>query len=184
MNISFLTAAIAAVALSACVATEIPDQQKTYDPQTDARLRVYGQNGRPTTMKVIVNNRTQKISVGGGLGQAFGSMLGVKGNESIGMPATELSKDPSAHSKLLSRIFFKEFIIPADKPVIVSNHIASLAGAHAATYNASNINNTRIIGTDGCSSNTVTFTPEAGKDYEVAPISSNRTCGVTVYEIH
>ncbi|OSI14731.1 hypothetical protein BWD09_09855 [Neisseria dentiae] len=41
-----------------------------------------------------------------------------------------------------------------------------------------------FLGENGCTGNTITFTPEAGKDYEVAPISTGRNCGVSVYEIH
>lgn len=185
MKSSLLTAIFATAVLSGCMTTELSTAQRPYDPSQDARVHVYGQNGRPATLTVNINGRVEKITVGGSMGQAFGSMLGVKGNESIGMPATELSKNPSAHSKILSGIFFKEFIVPAGKPVTVKNSIASISNMNAAAYNANNTNSKIIaLGNDGCSGQAVTFTPEAGKDYEVAPISTGRHCGVSVYEIN
>lgn len=171
-----------AVLLSACMATDLPNKNKTYNPQTDARVRIFGQNGRPSTMQLTLNGKTEKVTVGGGVGQAFSSMFGVKDNESIGMPTTEFSKNPSAHSTLLSSIFFKEFIVPANTKIIVNNSILSVPNIHNATYGN---NHVRVIskGAQACSGNAVSFTAVAGKDYEVTPISSDRTCGVTVYEI-
>ena len=42
-------------------------------------------NGRYTEMEVKQNGKTEKVNVGGGWGQSFGSMLYLKGNESLGM---------------------------------------------------------------------------------------------------
>lgn len=173
--------ALSTLSLSACIATELSTQNKAYDKTQDARVRLYGQNGRASGMEVEINGRQETITVGGGLGQAFSSMLGAKGNESIGMPETPLSKDPSAHSKILSGIFFKEFVVPAGKAVKVNNSINNLTNMlHNETLYAKT---TIITQVKGCVGNVVTFVPEAGKDYEVAPISSGRQCGVTVYEI-
>ncbi|MGX2967627.1 hypothetical protein ACWIW6_06180 [Ursidibacter sp. B-7004-1] len=169
--------------LSGCVATEISTQGKKYDAQTDSRIRIYGQNGRPSSMIVEIDGKKEKISIGGGLGQAFSSMVGAKDNESIGMPETILSKDPSAHSKLLSGIFFKEFIIPAGKEIEVTNSILGSTNKVESTDNITGVKTTTITTVKGCTGNIVKFVPEAGKDYEVAPISSDRKCGVTVYEI-
>ncbi|MDO5686563.1 MAG: hypothetical protein Q4G42_04130 [Neisseria sp.] len=175
---------MAAAALSGCIATELSTAQKIYNPETDARVRLYGQNGRPAMMVVEHNGSSEKITVGGGMGQAFGSMLGVKGNESIGMPDSPLSSDPSGHSKLLSRAFFKEFIVPAGSKVTVNNSIHNLHGAHAAAAQA----NGMIVRYNGssvtCESEKIVFTPAAGKDYEVAPVSTDRRCGVTLFQLN
>lgn len=173
--------ALSVLTLSSCVATELSTQTKEYNNSQDARIRLYGQNGRPASMEIEINGKTEKITVGGSLGQAFGSMLGAKGNESIGMPETELSKNPSSHSKLLSGIFFKEFIIPAGKEVKVTNSINSLT--NIAEHSTLTTKTTTITTLKGCNGKVVTFIAEAGKDYEVVPISSSRECGVTVYEI-
>lgn len=171
--------ALAAAVLTACHATELSTAKQAYNAETQARVRVYGQNGRPATLTLAVNGKMEKITVGGGAGQAFSSMLGVKSNESIGMPETPLSKNPSAHSKLLSGIFFKEFAVPAGSPITVQNHISVPQNPLPQTGGI----HFRIVSPANCSSKTVTFTPQAGKDYEVAPASSSRSCGVTVYEI-
>lgn len=172
---------LSVLAVSACVSTELSTQNKVYNNLQDARIRLYGQNRRPSSMEIEINGKTEKITVGGGFGQALGSMLGVKGNESIGMPETEFSKDPSAHSKLLSAIFFKEFVIPAGKEVKVTNSIHDVT--NMGEYYTSTHRITTTTTFKGCNGDVITFIAEAGKDYEVAPISSNRECGVTVYEI-
>ena len=115
------------LSLTACVSTELSNQNQPYDASKDARIRLYGQNGRPSYLTVNIDGKKEKVTIGGGLGQAFSSMVGAKSNESIGMPATELSKDPSAHSKFLSGIFFKEFVIPANSEVTVQNEIIPLS---------------------------------------------------------
>lgn len=167
--------------LTACVSTELSTQNATYDANKDARIRLYGQNGRPSLLVVNVDGKKEKVTVGGGLGQAFSSMVGMKDNESIGMPETELSKNPSAHSKLLSSVFFKEFVIPAGSEVSVTNEIIAMDSHHTHYTTTEKI--TTVIKGKGCTGKTITFEPEAGKDYEVAPISSDRQCGVTLYEI-
>ena len=103
----------AALLLSGCVNTELSNAGKAYNPQTDARIRLYGQNGRYTEMEVKQDGKTEKVNVGGGLGQSFGSMLYLKGNESLGMPDSEASKKPRQFNNIGSSTFFKEFVIPA-----------------------------------------------------------------------
>ncbi|WP_439241130.1 hypothetical protein [Lonepinella sp. BR2474] len=179
-----LTAVV--TALSGCVSTELSTQTQSYDASQNARIRLYGQNGKPSTLEVVINGKTEKISVGGGFGQALSSMVGAKGNESIGMPDTPLSKNPSAYDKgLVSSIFFKEFVIPVGKTT-VNNSITPMTNTSIG-YNTgldgSITKTTTIMTTVGCTGNSVTFNAEAGKDYEVAPFTSGSDCGVTVYEI-
>lgn len=169
------------LSLTACVSTELSNQNQPYDASKDARIRLYGQNGRPSYLTVNIDGKKEKVTIGGGLGQAFSSMVGAKSNESIGMPATELSKDPSAHSKFLSGIFFKEFVIPANSEVTVQNKIIQLDHSH--THYTATEKITTIIKGKSCKGNMISFIPEAGKNYEVAPISSDRECGVSLYEI-
>ncbi|VEH66525.1 Uncharacterised protein [Rodentibacter pneumotropicus] len=63
----------------------------------------------------------------------------------------------------------------------VTNEIIPMDSTH--THYTATEKITTVIKGKSCKGNIVTFTPEAGKDYEVAPISSDRECGVTVYEI-
>lgn len=166
--------------LTGCMATELSTQGKPYNPTQEARIRLYGQNGKQSTMEVTIKGVKEKITVGGSFGQALSSMIGTKGNESIGMPETVLSRNPSAHSKILSSIFFKEFVIPAGLPVTVNNGISDLVNQqnYVGGYYKSIVTTAK-----GCEGDAVTFTPEAGKDYEVVPISPGANCGVTIYEI-
>ena len=174
------------MSLTGCLGTELSTSNKPYNPQSDARIRLYGQNGRYSTMSLMINGKKEEITVGGGLKQAFSSMVGTKENESIGMPATPLSKDPSAHSKLLSAVFFKEFVIPANGVITVNNIISAPQNPSLnseftkffSEYITIDVNTVK-----NCSGNEISFIPQAGKDYEVAPVSSGKNCGVTVYEI-
>ena len=54
----------AVLLLSGCVNTELSNAGKAYNPQTDARIRLYGQNGRYTEMEVKQNGKTEKVNVG------------------------------------------------------------------------------------------------------------------------
>lgn len=167
--------------LTSCVNTELSTAGKQYNPETDARIRLFGQNGRPTVLTVDIDGKKEKITVGGGAGQAFSSMLGVKGNESIGMPETELSKNPSILNGVLSSSFFKEFVIPAGKEVTINNSITPVT--HSFKSYTPTLITTTTTTFKGCSGNEIKFIPEAGKDYESAPLNLTKGCGVDVYEI-
>ena len=95
----------AALLLSGCVNTELSNAGKTYNPQTDARIRLYGQNGRYTEMEVKQDGKTEKVNVGGSIGQSFSSLLYLKGNESIGMPSSSASMNPSQFNEIGSGTF-------------------------------------------------------------------------------
>ncbi|KAE9529922.1 MULTISPECIES: hypothetical protein [Testudinibacter] len=165
--------------LTGCVNTELSTKDKVYNPENEARIRLYGQNGRPTIMAISIDGKKETVNVGGSLGQAFSSFIGTKGNESIGMPESELSKDPSKLSGIISGAFFKEFVIPAGSEVTVNNSIMGNQHKHHDPI----FNHTVIVTFKGCTGKKVIFTPEAGKDYEVAPIGLTTGCSVTVYEI-
>lgn len=168
-----------ALIMAGCASTELSTQDVTYDSTTQSRIRLYGQNGRPTIMTVEINGKTEEVNVGGGVGQAFASLAGVKGNESIGMPETEFSKNPGQFSTIGSKAFFKEFIVPANSKIMVRNtiqtppHIKSISTDGTQTYVIYN-----------CSGNEITLSTKAGKDYEVLPSASTAECGVTISEIN
>ena len=162
----------------ACTNTELSTHSSGYNPDKHSRVRVYGQNGRPAEMFVTIEGKTEKVNVGGSLGQAFSSFIGTKDNESIGIPETEFSKDPSQFGGFLSKAFFKEFVVPAGMEIKVKNSILGTQHRHEDKV----FNRTVIYNFKGCSGDMVTFIPQAGKDYEVVPFPS-KDCGVTVYEI-
>lgn len=174
-----LTLSIALLSLVGCVNTELSTNQTQYNTENQARIRLFGQNGRPTGMEVKLNGKSEKISVGGGMGQAFSSLVGLKDNESIGMPESQFSKNPSQFSNIGSTPFFKEFIIPANAEITVNNAIRT------PTHTITNATG-KIIGSSYryCNGDKITFVSQAGKDYEIVPSASTEKCGVTIYELN
>ena len=53
----------AVLLLSGCVNTGAIKCRKSLIPQTDARIRLYGQNGRYTEMEVKQDGKTEKVNV-------------------------------------------------------------------------------------------------------------------------
>lgn len=174
-----LSLSIAVLILVGCVNTELSTNQTQYNKENQARIRLFGQNGRPTVMEINFNGKKEKVSVGGGIGQAFSSLVGLKDNESIGMQETQFSKNPGQFSNIGSTPFFKEFIIPANSEITVNNSI--MTPPHRFENRA-----TKTVTTSysSCSGDKVIFTAKAGKDYEVVPSASTQECGVTLYELN
>ena len=63
-------------------------------------------------MEVKQNGKTEKVNVGGSLGQSFSSLLYLKGNESIGMPSSSASMNPSQFNEIGSGTFFEGIYNP------------------------------------------------------------------------
>ena len=168
--------------ITAACSSPAPVVQKTadYNPNTQARIRIYGQNQKPSTVGAGIDcnagQKGQKFSTGGSLGEAFGSMAGTVKSQSIGIASTENSKQLGERNGLLSRAFFREFVIPAGKVANVQTFYVGLT----------NVNNTPTHVTTmregSCQSKKGSFVPQAGKDYEVIGIDG-RACGVAVYEV-
>ncbi|MDO4224099.1 MAG: hypothetical protein Q4D05_08785 [Acinetobacter sp.] len=148
-----------------------------YSPETQSRIRIYGQNQKPTILHFEQDGKTKKINLGGSLGSAFGSFVGVAKNKSIGIPATEHSQNVQQKNGFLSKMTYQEFVIPANKAVKVRTAFQGL----------SNVNHAEKITTihyqGSCQSDTLHFTPKAGKDYEVIP-SASGCAGADLLEIH
>ncbi|WP_443090881.1 hypothetical protein ACTUM7_06855 [Basfia succiniciproducens] len=175
-----LSLALSILLLAGCMGTELSTKDKTYNASTDARIRIFGQNGRPSTLTIEHNGNKEKITIGGGVGQAFSSLVGAKGNESIGMPESVYSKDPSQFSNIGSTPFFKEFIIPANAKVNVKNEIMS--APHVFKDVTTGKTTTTYYKCSG--GKEISFVAEAGKNYEVIPSSSTNECGVTLNELN
>jgi len=118
-----------------------------------ARIRLFGQNG--IMVKLYRNGAHDKDDVevvSGGLGSAFASFTRTASNQSIGMPETPNVKNLSKRDGILSKAYFREYVIKAGQPVALS---MSFRSNPSGTYAYC-----RIIER--------TFVPEAGKDYEAA----------------
>lgn len=166
----------AAALLNACSsAPKVTSITSQYQAQTEARLRLYGQNGNPTVINYTYQGKKTQINVGGSLGDAFSSFIGTKNSESIGMPSTEITDKLGSKNGILSRAFFREVVVPAN----------TLINIEAAVIPLTNIeNNPRtgirtITSSTGCNSE-YNFTPKSGLDYEV----TSNGCTVVIYQIY
>ncbi|WP_165009424.1 hypothetical protein [Neisseria yangbaofengii] len=174
--------ALSAVFFTAACSSPAPVLQKTadYNPQTQARIRIYGQNQKPSTVEAGIDcnsgRKGQKFSTGGSLGEAFGSLTGTVKSQSIGIAPTETSKRLGEKNGILSRAFFREFVIPAGKAANVQAFYVGLTNVNETPTHV-------IIMKEGsCQSKKGSFVPQAGKDYEVIGVDG-RACGVAVYEV-
>lgn len=165
------------VFLTACQSTTVTSTDH-YDPQHHARIRLYGQNQKPTIMEYDINNKPVRKNVGGTFGDAFSSFAGSTKNISLGMPETAMINEMRQYDGILSKVFYREFAVPAGVSVRVHNAFMGML-----YYTASPLNNWDFVRKVSCKSNTVTFTPQAGKDYEVVPAHNSATCGVAVLQV-
>lgn len=179
-NQKFLLTAAATLLLTACVTTHPPAISQQYDPSNSARIRLFGQNGKPTSMTVEVSQgETVEVNVGGSMGDAFSSFFGTVKNESIGISETENTKNIQQNSNLLSKVFYREFVIPAGRELQVRNSSITLGNF----FHNPDGSIKRIENQERCSSQIVSFVPEPGKDYEVGSYRNGRECSVMVFEI-
>lgn len=175
-----LAAAAVALLLSACATTHLPAISQQYDPSNSARIRLFGQNGKASFMTVEVSQgKTIEVTVGGSTGDVFSSFLGTTKNESIGISETENTKSIQQSGNLLSKVFYREFVIPAGREVQVRNEFNGLANFHYSPDGSI----TMTQKPESCSSQIVSFVPEPGKDYEVGSYKNGRQCSVMVFEI-
>ena len=180
MSRKALIATSVLVMLSACATTQMPATSQHYDPSDSARIRLFGQNGTPSIMTVqMPDNKTVEVNVGGGVGDAFGSLLGTVKSESIGISETENTRNLQQGGGLLSKVFYREFVIPAGREVQVKNAFIGLTNVNHNPGSGL----TMIQKQGNCSSQIVTFVPEAGKDYEVGSYKNGPQCSVMVFEI-
>jgi hypothetical protein len=154
-------------------------QDVTGDAAPQARIRIFGQNGKPTNMKYRFQGHVVKESTGGNMGGAFASMLGIARNSTIGIPATTTLETMKQHNHNLSKLYYREFTIPANIPITISNAIIGLT----------NVNNTHHDGKiinyqPSCQSNKFTFVAKPGKDYEAVAASTSAQCGVILLEVN
>lgn len=118
----------------------------------------------------------KKISTGGSLGEAFGSLTGTVKSHSIGIAPTENSKRLGERNGILSRAFFREFVIPAGKTANVQTFYVGLTNQHETATHI-------VMQQEGsCKSQKGSFVPQPGKDYEVIGVDGH-ACGVAVYEV-
>lgn len=136
-----------------------------------ARVRLFGQNGLMVHFyqnSSCMGGKGPKTTVSGGVGDAFGSMFGRAKNTTIGMPETPTTANLGKRDGYFSKAYYREYEIPGNQPMTLRMAYQSAAGAPGSTY----------CGTFGG-----TFTPEAGKQYEVTLEVSPKQCLAVVHEI-
>lgn len=176
-----LLAVSAALITSACSSpAPVVEKAADYHPQTQARIRIYGQNQKPSTVEAGIDcsagQKGQKFSTGGSLGEAFGSLTGTVKSQSVGIAPTANSRQLGERNGILSRAFFREFVIPAGKTANVQTFYVGLTNQYETPAHV-------VIQKEGsCKSRKGSFVPQAGKDYEVIGVNG-RACGVAVYEV-
>ena len=134
-----------------------------------ARVRLFGQNGVLVEFyqnSSCIGGKAQKTTVSGGMGDAFSSFLGRAKNTSIGMKDTPNTTNLSKRDGMMSKAYFREYEIPGNQPMTLRMHFQSGPGTGYVCR--------RIGGT---------FTPEAGKDYEIGLSLRPGGCEAVVEEI-
>lgn len=162
---------LAAIAMHCATAQEAAatDAQPAAAARDTARVRLFGQNGVLVEFyqnSSCIGGKAQKTTVSGGMGDAFSSFLGRAKNTSIGMQDTPNTTNLSKRDGMMSKAYFREYEIPGNQPMTLRMHFQSGPGTGYVCR--------RIGGT---------FTPEAGKDYEIGLSLRPGGCEAVVEEI-
>lgn len=169
--------------ISRGVKTNLPVLRQRYLPQESARIRLFGHDETPSIIVVQTGRRegnsAVKVKVGGkSLADLIGAMVGALKNKSIGMAETENTRNLKYRNGVFSRACYREFVAPGGTPLKVENAFLGEASSAMAFAGVQFIFEPR-----GGFSDTVSFVPQAGKDYEVMTYRNGNTCSVLVYEV-
>ncbi len=188
--------------LSGCASLSSVTDNVDYAPDSQARIRLFGQNGKVTVMwrgiDCAAGEKGEKINVGGSLGDAFSSLVGTAKNHRIGIPETAMTRQLAEMNGALSKAFYKEYVLPAGKPVVLRAaylgwpHVSAVSldpqrfDAFAQLEDA--LARDRHYEKTTCRPWSFKFIPQAGKDYEVIgfliPGIVSRVCRVAVNEVN
>jgi hypothetical protein len=128
-----------------------------YDPATSARIRIYGNNGQPSGIRIgqdCSSTEEPTPAYGYTLADKLGSTLGQHNNHSIGMPASWRTQHPAWGDS------YSEFVIPAGKPSVIKMELV--------TEQVSCMALARLL------------VPQAGQDYEAYLMYEGSRCRGTV----
>lgn len=185
LAISLLT--LATLPFSTCFADDAPEPGATpaVNGHQDSRLRMFGQNGASAVLfrdsacaKSFWSSEGEKAS--GGFGSAFGSFIGRVSNTSLGIAETDTTRYLSDKDGMLSKAYYREYVIPANKPSTLSmryQDITTFYQVHGASYTYTYSHTPPSCG------GSITFTPEAGQDYEVGFRWAEKACFLSVNHV-
>lgn len=178
---------LVSILLGACSARAVLVKKKIpYDPTSDARVRIYNENGNKTT-RLFNDTSCQDIKDNPAMGPSKnpfskdnmhnGLPKRTLKNISIGMPFTEKSAKALDRNSYLDTTYFEEKMVTANKKMVVK-------GSHFFSYETTGVNASMV--TQSCDI-MGEFTPEAGKDYEVSfgldALAGKTYCRIFVYEL-
>ncbi len=155
------------------------EDQPAYDPLTQARIRIYGQNGKKIYIQDSIDCadnqkgiRSYASNVGGW--DAFKSFARWTFNDSIGMPKTAIQKEVlSNRFQTYLLVSFKELAVPANQPV----------NLHGFAVVATNIERTQADTEQHCENAVASFSPKVGHAYEVLGSYENNQCHFKIYDL-
>ena len=166
--------------------TEAPAAEAASAPaapaiSTVSRLRLFGQNGATaflyrdsSCIRGMFSDGVEKAS--GSMSSAFGSFIGSVSNTSLGIAETETSKNLSRKDGLLSKAYYREYEIPADKPSSLRLGFRDVSPFYV-------INGVQYETVSPSCSGDITFTPRAGADYEAAFSWEGKRCSVSINQV-
>jgi hypothetical protein len=146
---------------------------------------MFGQNGAMAVLyrgsacvKDFWSEDGERVS--GSLGSAFSSFFGTVTNTSLGIPETETSRNLSSRDGLLSKAYFREYLIPAGQPSSMRLRFQDVSPFSLSTLR--NVGPT-LFGFNRACHGAISFVPGAEKDYEVAFSWQGKTCNAAVSEV-
>jgi hypothetical protein len=160
----------------------------TPEPVRTSRLRMFGQNGAMAVLyrgsacvKDFWSEDGERVS--GSLGSAFSSFFGTVSNTSLGIPETETSRNLSSRDGLLSKAYFREYLIPSGQPSSMRLRFQDVS----PFYMPSPLNSgSTLFGYEQVNHSchgAISFVPGPEKDYEVAFSWQGKTCHGAVSEV-
>lgn len=170
-KISLLLPVCAVLALSGCFMSQksqIVHRDVPYNAQNQARLRIYGQYGRDV-VRMIPNSTCEQWAEKQGRRRHTRFVGGPPRrirNLSVGMPATQRSTTVEADTGVVFRESYKEFVVPAGKPLVLDGAFSS--------ETLGRVDRCRLA---------ASLTPQPGKDYEIQYSRDGEGCDVAVVEI-
>jgi hypothetical protein len=151
----------------------------------ESRIRMFGQNGASAVLfrdsacnKGFWSSEGEKAS--GSFGSAFGSFIGRVSNTSLGIAETDTTRYLSSKDGMLSKAYYREYVIPANKPSTLSmryGDISTFYRVRDASYIYTYSHTPPSCG------GAITFTPEPGQDYEVGFKWADKTCSLFINQV-
>jgi hypothetical protein len=186
------TALIASLFCSIGFAEDLPSKETASagEPTQTSRIRMFGQNGASAVLfkdsacvRAFWGGGGEKVS--GGIGDAFSSFVGSASNTSVGIPETDTSRNLAKKDGILSKAYFREFVIPAGKPSSMRMGFQDVSSFYVppATPGLGLVYTLQHV-SPSCHG-AITFTPVAGEDYEAAFVweGEGKTCSLSVNQV-